>query len=865
MAKLTPMLRQYLEVKERYPDAIVFFRMGDFYEMFFEDAVIAARVLEIALTSRDKGAKEKVPMCGVPVVSASTYLARLVQAGYKVAICEQVEDPKEAKGLVRREVVRVVTPGLYVEDEGLESKSHNFIVCILLAKSRAGLAVVDLSTGHFQVTEVSPDEALGELFRLEPRELLLPEALRDSDLVAKIIQTIPSVFLSFEETDGLTLGQARELLKEHYQVASLSGFGLEGFGPGLLAAALLLRYLSQTQKGALPHLRPPLAYHLSQFLLIDETSKRNLELLKSLTGERRGSLLSVIDRTRTPMGGRLLKHWILYPLLDKASIEERLEAVGRLLENRSLREDLGEALKEVYDLERLNARVAMKTATPKDLLALKASLEKIPRLKKALAAERGLLRRLTREMDALPGLVDLLSRAIREEAPASLKDGGVIKEGFDPELDEYLRLRRDAKGMLAEIEKRERERTGIANLKVGFNKVFGYYIEVTKSQLARVPEDYIRKQTLVSAERFITPELKVFEEKALSAEERSKALEIRIFEDLRKKVAASGSRIQATAQAVACLDCLVSLAELAEEGDYCRPEITEEPLIEIEEGRHPVVEAHLPKGSFVPNSLRLDHEENLLLIITGPNMAGKSTILRQTALIVLLAQMGSFVPAKRARIGLVDRIFTRVGASDALSRGQSTFMVEMTECAHILHQATNRSLVILDEIGRGTATYDGLSIAWAVAEYLLEKDGQGVKTLFATHYHELTEMVRLSEKVKNFNIAVKEWNDQVIFLHRLQPGPANRSYGIQVASLAGVPRQVIKRAKEILARLEAGEFELLVQVARRASKRPPVRQLDLFSPENLLKRRLLEIDIDQTTPIEALNLLAELKRLAEEA
>ncbi len=859
------MLRQYLEVKERYPDAIVFFRMGDFYEMFFEDAEIAARVLEIALTSRDKGAEEKVPMCGVPVVSASTYLARLVQAGYKVAICEQVEDPRTAKGLVRREVVRVVTPGLYVEDEGLESKSHNYIASLVIEKDQAGLAVVDLSTGHFRVTEVPLEGALGELFRLEPRELLLPEGLRESSLTGKILQSLPGVFLSFDDLENLSRGRAEVLIKEHYQVATLAAFGLEGLGPGVRAAGGLLRYLSETQKGHLPHLKPPLFYRLSQFMLIDETTKRNLELLKSLSGERRGSLISVLDRTRTPMGGRLLKHWILYPLLDRAAIEERLSAIELLLAEGHLRERLSEGLAEVYDLERLNARVAMKTATPRDLLALKSSLLRIPHLKDALTGKGGVLGRLAEEMAPLPELVDLIARAIREEAPASLKDGGVIKEGFNPELDEYLRLRQDAAGFLAEIERRERARTGIPNLKLGFNKVFGYFIEVTKSQLSKVPEDYIRKQTLVSAERFITPELKTFEEKVLSAEEKSKALEQKIFEEIRQKAAAFGPKIQQTAQAVAVLDVLVSLAEVAEERDYCRPEILDEPIIEIKEGRHPVVEAFLPSGAFVPNDLRLDHEDHLLLIITGPNMAGKSTVLRQTALIVLLAQMGAFVPAQKARIGLVDRIFTRVGASDALSRGQSTFMVEMTECAHILHQASSRSLVILDEIGRGTATYDGLSIAWAVAEYLLEKDGRGVKTLFATHYHELTEMARLSEKVKNFNIAVKEWNDQVIFLHRLQPGPANRSYGIQVAALAGVPQPVIRRAKEILRRLEAGEFEILTGMVRKGSrKRLRGRQLDLFSPDNLLKQRLQEINIDQLTPIEALNILAELKRLAKE-
>ena len=848
------MFRQYLEIKEQYPNAILFFRLGDFYEMFFEDAEVASRILNIALTSRDKGAKEKVPMCGVPVANAAPYINRLVEAGYKVAICEQVEDPRQAKGLVRREVVRVVTPGLNLDEDSLSSKENRYLVAIAKGR-RLGLAFLDLSTGEFRATELyGEEELLNELFRLEPKEILLPKGLEES-LLSRIKEILPQVYFSQVEDSYFDLRRGKELLCEEFQVLDLAGFGFSDAKEAVSAAAALLRYVQETQKHQAQHLSPPRFYHLTKFLVIDETTKRNLELLRNnLDGSVRGSLLWVLDRTITPMGGRLLKQWLLYPLREFEAIEHRLQAVDYFTREPGRRETLRRLLKGVSDLERLLGRAALRLAGPRDLLALGRSLAQIPEIKGLLPVEIPLLSELTNKLHELPELAAEITATISEEAPVNFREGGFVREGVNTELDELRRLKKDGLSFLAELEARERRRTGIPNLKIGYNRVFGYYIEVSKSQLGKVPPDYIRKQTLVGGERFITPELKEFEAKVLSAEERIKELEAAIFLELREKVVAQSYRIKQTAQALATLDVLLSLAEVAFERNYVRPEIRREPLIEIEEGRHPVVEATLPGGQFVPNSLRLDLEENTLLIITGPNMAGKSTILRQTALITLMAHMGSFVPAEAARIGLCDRIFTRVGASDQLSRGRSTFMVEMSECANILHQATSRSLVILDEIGRGTSTYDGLAIAWAVAEFLLKK---GVMTLFATHYHELTELVATNNRAKNYNVAVKALKEEIIFLYRLVPGPASESYGIQVAALAGLPKEVVRRAKEILSSLE-----------RKSAPSIPGRstrhlQKNLFSPDDLLKRELLALDPDRMTPLEALQKLYELRRLAE--
>ncbi len=846
------MLRQYLEIKQKHPDAILFFRLGDFYEMFFEDAELASRLLDITLTSRDKGSKEKVPMCGVPAANAAPYINRLVEAGYKVAICEQVEDPRQTKGLVRREVVRIVTPALNVEEEALKAKENQYLATLVKGKKWA-LAYLDLSTGLFRATEgLGEEELLNELFRLEPKELLLPQELKEDPLVSKIREILPRLFFSYREEPPFSLREAAELIKEEFKVIDLAGLGFAEAKEAVQATALLLDYVKETQKMALTHLSPPHFYHLSQFLVIDETTKRHLELLRNnLDGTVKGSLIWVLDRTLTPMGGRLLKDWLLYPLRDKQRIEERLQAVAFLVEEPAVRKELKEKLKRVSDLERLLSRLALRLANPRDLLALATSLKTIPAFTELLPDDISLFAQLKNSLFALPELVKEIDDTIAEEAASSFREGGFVKEGVHPELDELRRLKRDGLSFLAELEAKERQRTGIPNLKIGYNRVFGYYIEVSKSQLAKVPKDYIRKQTLVGAERFVTPELKEFEVKVLSAEERIKEIEAEIFLALREKVLAWGREIRETARALATIDALLSLAEVAVARGYVRPEILTEPRVEIEEGRHPVVEAALP-GEFVPNSVKLDPQENSLLIITGPNMAGKSTILRQTALIVLLAHVGSFVPAEAARIGLCDRIFTRVGASDQLSRGRSTFMVEMSECANILHQATPQSLVILDEIGRGTSTYDGLAIAWAVAEFLLKKK---VMTLFATHYHELTELAATHPGAKNFNVAVKAYEDEIIFLYRLLPGPASESYGIEVAALAGLPKTVVKRAKEILRSLE--------QKPAPPKKTPSGRQKSLFHREDVLKRHLLSLEPDRMTPLEALEKLYELRKLAE--
>ncbi len=851
MARLTPMFRQYLEIKERYPDAIVFFRLGDFYEMFFEDAQLASRLLDITLTSRDKGTKEKVPMCGVPAANAAPYINRLVEAGYKVAICEQVEDPRQAKGLVKREVVRVITPGLNVDEEALSAKEHRFLVA-LNQKKNFGLAVLDLSTGDFRATEFSTeDELLNELFRLEPREIIVPHELSE-EVRSKIKEILPQVFFSERQGRDFDPQRGEGLLCEAFGLAELSGLGFAGLTEAVGCAAALFSYVQETQKTNLTHLSPPRYYHLSRYLIIDEATKRNLELLRNnLDGSRHGSLLWVLDKTLTPMGGRLLKEWLLYPLREIEPICERQRAIEFLVEHPRFRKVLAEALNQVVDVERLLARCAMKMATPRDLLSLKDSLRAVPLLREGIPKEApGLLQRLKSRMPDLADLAEEIERTIREGAPSNPREGGVIREGVHQELDELRRLKSDGLSFLAELEARERKRTGIPNLKVGYNRVFGYYIEVSKSHLKKVPPEYIRKQTLVGGERFITSELKEFEAKVLSADERIKTIEYELFVALRDKVVSRAQDLKILARSLAELDVLRSLAQVASENHYVRPEITAEKVIEIEEGRHPVVEKALNSGEFVPNSLKLD-EENLLLLITGPNMAGKSTILRQTALIVLLAHVGSFVPAERARIGLCDRIFTRVGASDQLSRGRSTFMVEMTECANILHQATERSLVILDEIGRGTSTFDGLSIAWAVAEFLL---GKKVMTLFATHYHELTELAVQYPQARNYNVAVRTWEDQIVFLYRLMPGAASESYGIQVAALAGLPKEVVERAKEILARLEK-------QHGPGPVKGP--RQQSLFETESLLKQHLRALEPDKMSPLEALKALYDLRRLAE--
>ena len=894
--KITPMLRQYLEIKEQYPDTILFYRMGDFYEMFYEDAEVASRILEITLTSRDRKSENAVPMCGVPVHAAENYLTRLVLSGKRVAVCEQVEDPKKAKGLVKREVVRVVTPGLITSEGSLGSKTNNYLVALRPpdAKGKWGVACLDISTGEFRVTEVeSLDTVLAELFRLEPAEMLFPESLKDTEAANRACSILPDVFVTYRPDAVFRRSRAEDVLKNHFSALSMDGFGLSGFTTGIDAAGALLEYAHETQKSQTRHISSISPYWLGDHLIIDETTKRNLELVANAVDQSRsGSLLGILDMTVTPMGGRCLRKWILYPLRNRGEIESRLSGVERIKNRQELAKKLRKAMRNVHDLERLVARTVLGTANARDLLSLGESLARLPEIKDILKAlclpeheedrEQSTsspeedaaphrLSHLLSTLDTLEDIADLLKRAIRPDCALHLREGRLIASGYSAELDELAAIQRDGRSFIAGVEAKERERTGISSLKVGYNKVFGYYLEVPKSQAAKVPDDYIRKQTLVGAERYITPEIKEIEAKILTAQERRLALEYELFQEIRAEVAQAGSRIQASAAVIAELDCLTSLARAADLYNYVRPEISDTTIIDIKQGRHPVVERTID-APFVPNDTRLDPETARLILITGPNMAGKSTVLRQTALIVLMAHMGSFVPADRAATGLVDQIFTRVGATDYLARGQSTFMVEMSETANILRNATPRSLVILDEIGRGTSTYDGLSIAWAVAEHLLGHDDRpGTMTLFATHYHELTELAVKHSTVINMHVAVREWNDTIVFLHRLREGATNKSYGIQVAALAGVPESVVKNAARILEKIEKQAALAREQDVRGTiNAKPTVKITQQALPIQMedvtaarLKQKVEETDINNLTPVQALNLLAELKNMLD--
>jgi len=869
MAKPTPMMQQYLEIKARYPEALLLYRMGDFYELFMQDAVTAARVLEIALTSRDRQAENPIPMCGVPHHAAETYIARLVAAGHKVAICDQVEDPRTAKGLVRREVTRVITPGLVLESQNLAAKEPNYLAAVAMSQrdNRFGLAFLDISTAEFKVAELESEDALTEeLSGIAPRELLLCEDEEDmwQHRLRRRLQTVVTA-LSSDDFDGR---RAEERLIGHFRVHSLEGFGIREMSTGIQAAGAILSYLQANHLGSCSHIKRLVPYSRSDYMILDEATVRNLEIFQS-TGfrSRKGSLLDVLDKTRTAMGGRKLQRWLRQPLLDLTQISRRQMAVAELTANLVLQTEVLKRLEEVDDIERLNARNGAGTSSPRDLVALKRSLQVLPFVRKALdECSSPRLVDLAGSWDELSDLADLLEATLTDPPPASLASGGVIRPNVNAELDHYVRLSRDAKSWMAEYENAQKRDTKISSLKVRYNKVFGYYIEISRANLSSVPAHYIRKQTLVNAERFITEELKTFETQVLEAEEKRLELEQQLFSELRRTVAGYSERLQKTAENIAELDCLAGLAEVASRNDYCCPQLDHSGSIHIREGRHPVVERFLPEGSFVPNDLDMDQEEQQVLIITGPNMAGKSTILRQAALIALIAQIGSFVPAREANLGLVDRIFTRVGASDDLARGRSTFMVEMQETANILHQATPNSLIILDEIGRGTSTFDGLSIAWAVAEHLHDLNDTGVKTLFATHYHELTELARSRARVKNFNVAVKEWQNEIIFFHKLAPGGTNRSYGIQVAQLAGLPQEVTERAKEILAGLEDGGTGQTPKSRFGKKRAPSIReketavQLSLFRPSlEWLRDQILTLDLDRVTPLAALQTLYALK------
>jgi len=856
---ITPIRQQYLRIKRKYPQAIVFFRLGDFYETFDDDAKLASRELEIVLTSREMGKGHRVPMAGIPYHALDNYLARLINRGYKVAICEQVTKPGETKGLVQREVVRLVTPGTVVEPSLLDSKSNNYLVSLVWADEVVGIAYVDITTSEFATTQVPFHRAVPELERLKPSEIITAESAELSGLgLAASVTRLDDYCFELEV--------AHQTMLDHFGVATLDGYGCGHLPLAIRAAGAIIHYLQETQKGVLGQLTRLTTYSTDSFMALDVQTQRNLELFQSSRlGTIGGSLLSIIDLTRTAMGGRLLRRWLGQPLLDIAELNRRQDAIGWFCGNTLARSQAISLLGEVADIERLINRIKGGIATPRELVALRRSLELIPKFRQVLESGDS-IDWLKEELKPCPEVVDLISRAIVEQ-PGSLDEGGVVRQGFSEELDSLRQASKNAKQYLADLERKERKRTGIKSLKVGFNKVFGYYIEVSKSNLPQVPKEYIRKQTLVGGERFFTPELKEYESLILNAQDRIAELEAQIFRQVCQQVGTSSERISVSASALADIDVFSSLAEVAVRYGYIRPKLTTDSEIVISQGRHPVVERSLVEGSFVPNDTYLSSDDAQLIVLTGPNMSGKSTYLRQVALIVLLAQIGSFVPAASATIGLVDRIFTRIGAREDLPAGQSTFMVEMVETANILNNATPRSLIILDEIGRGTSTYDGLSIARAVAEYIHSYPGLGAKTLFATHYHELVELASFLPRVKNFNVAVSEQGGEVTFLYKIVPGGVDKSYGIHVAKLAGLPKSVVHRAREVLAELEEGSRTASTRRSlkgRRRAKEAVPQQLPLLGQKSPLMEELEKLDIDSLTPLEALTKLYELQKKARE-
>lgn len=873
MTEYTPMMQHYLKTHEEYKDCILFYRLGDFYEMFFDDAKVVSKELELTLTGKSCGAEERAPMCGIPYPAAETYLTRLVKKGYKVAICEQVEDPKLAKGMVKREVTRVVTPGTTLNAQALDETKNNYIMCIAYIGDHYGISSADITTGDYYVTEVDSErKLLDEVNKYQPTEIICNEAFYISGIdiddmknrMGIVIYSLDAWYFS-DETAQMTL-------KDHFKVRDLEGLGLADYDSGVVAAGALLKYLYETQKTTLSNLVAIHPYTTGKFMIIDSSTRRNLELVETLREkQKRGSLLWVLDKTRTAMGARTLRSFVEQPLIERTEIEERYDAIDEFNTNAITREEIREYLNPVYDLERLITRVTYQTANPRDLIAFRNSIHMLPPIKTLMSDfQSPLLKRLYEQMDTLDELYELIERSIAEEPPLTLHDGGILKEGYNEEVDRLRKAKTDGKSWLADLEAKEREKTGIKNLKIKYNKVFGYYLEVTNSFKDLVPDYFTRKQTLANAERFITPELKELEDVILGAEDKLIVLEYELFREVRQKVADEVVRIQKTAKAVAQIDVFASLATVAEQNNYCRPKLNEKGLIDIKDGRHPVVERMIQNEMFVANDTYLDNGSNRVSIITGPNMAGKSTYMRQSALIVLMAQIGSFVPAKSAKIGIVDRIFTRVGASDDLASGQSTFMVEMSEVANILRNATSNSLLILDEIGRGTSTFDGLSIAWAVVEHISNPRLLGAKTLFATHYHELTELEGKLNSVNNYCIAVKEKGDDIVFLRKIVKGGADKSYGIQVAKLAGVPDNVIERAKEIVEELSNNDITEIVQniSAEGGSKRskPKLDEVDLEQislldtmDNDTILNELKELDLGQMTPIEAMNKLYELQ------
>lgn len=873
--ELTPMMKQYMQTKEEYKDCILFYRLGDFYEMFFDDALTASKELEITLTGKNCGLEERAPMCGIPYHAVDSYLNRLVSKGYKVAICEQVEDPKTAKGIVKREVIRVVTPGTNLDTQGLDETKNNYIMCIVYMADRYGLSVADVTTGEYLVTELdSQTKLMDELYKFMPSEIVCNEAFYMSGLDLDDLKNRLHMAIYSLEAWYFDDALCRETLQEHFKVASLEGIGLSDYECGMIASGALLKYLEETQKNSLSHMSRLTRYATGNYMVLDSATRRNLELVETLREkQKRGSLLWVLDKTKTAMGARTLRKYVEQPLIDKESIVKRLDAVAELKDNAICREEIREYLNPVYDLERLVGKITYQSANPRDLIAFQSSLSMLPSVKCILKdMESDLLKEIYEELDPLEELCDLVGRAIQEEPPLAMKEGGIIKDGYNEEVDRLRKAKSEGKNWLADLETKEREKTGIKNLRIRYNKVFGYYLEVTNSFKDLVPDYYTRKQTLANAERYIIPELKELEDTILGAEDKLYALEYELYCEVRNTIAAELTRIQRTAKAVAKLDVIASLALVAERNNYVRPKINEKGVIDIRDGRHPVVEKMIPNDMFIANDTYLDDKKQRISIITGPNMAGKSTYMRQAALIVLMAQLGSFVPASSANIGLVDRIFTRVGASDDLASGQSTFMVEMNEVANILRNATSKSLLILDEIGRGTSTFDGLSIAWAVVEYISNSKLLGAKTLFATHYHELTELEGKISNVNNYCIAVKEKGDDIVFLRKIVKGGADKSYGIQVAKLAGVPDPVINRAKEIVEELVTADItgkvkDIAVQgseTKKKTQKKLDEVDLTQFSLFDTVKdddvlNELKELDISHMTPMDAMNKLYQLQ------
>ncbi len=871
---LSPMMQHYVATKKEYPDCILFYRLGDFYEMFFEDAKTVSRELELTLTGKDCGLEERAPMCGVPYHAADVYISRLIEKGYKVAICEQVEDPKKAKGMVKREVIRVVTPGTMLDGQSLDESKNNYLMCIVRTEDRFGVSIADITTGECLVTEVDLQrKLLDEINKFMPAEIICNQAFLVCGVDVEDLKGRLSIALSALDDWYFDDSTCEQTLKEHFHCSSLSGLGLADFGCGTIAAGALFRYLLETQKSNLSQMTHITPYSADKYMLLDSSTRRNLELTETLREkQKRGSLLWVLDKTETAMGARMLRRFLEQPLIDQEEIEGRLDAVEALTRQPMIRDEIREYLKPIYDMERLASRISYQSANPRDLIAFRSSLEMLPFLKQLLNSFENsrVLLQIQEDMDALEDLCRLITDAVMDDPPLTMKEGGIIKDGYNSRVDEYRRAKNEGKEWLSQLESEEREKTGIRNLRIRFNKVFGYYLEVTNSFKDLVPDYYVRKQTLANAERYTTTRLKELEDTILGAEDRLASLEYEIFCTVRDTISGEVERIQRTARAVAGLDVFAALSVTAEKNRYVRPKLNQKGRIDIREGRHPVVEQMIPGDMFIANDTYLDNGDHRISVITGPNMAGKSTYMRQTALIVLMAQIGSFVPAEKANIGIVDRIFTRVGASDDLASGQSTFMVEMTEVANILRNATANSLLILDEIGRGTSTFDGLSIAWAVIEYIADTKILGAKTLFATHYHELTELEGKLSGVHNYCIAVKEKGDDIVFLRKIVAGGADKSYGIQVARLAGVPEAVLARARELSDQLMDADITLTVKdlagTKKSRTKAPHYDEVDLSQmslfdtvKNDAIIEEIDQLDISNLTPVEALNTLYRLQ------